>query len=81
MTFYTEDDSGQVRSIANLIKAAGGDIPDWMLHLKKERKRHKAKAEVTEGVSTQPKYDMNQRKRKRVMIEASKSKGKTGSPQ
>lgn len=34
ITFFTEKDSGMLRSIANSIKAAGCDVPDWMLQLK-----------------------------------------------
>lgn len=76
MTLYTEDDSGQVRSIANLIKAAGGEIPEWMLHLKKEKRRRKPVTEVTDGVSTQPKYDQVKQRRKRDAIQASRKNKK-----
>ncbi len=34
MTFFTEEDSLQLRPIANLVREAGGDVPDWMLHLR-----------------------------------------------
>lgn len=39
MTFFTEEDSGQLRSVANLVKEAGGEVPDWMTQLKKERNK------------------------------------------
>jgi ATP-dependent RNA helicase DDX52/ROK1 len=34
ITFFTEGDAGMLRTIANSIKAAGCDVPDWMLQLK-----------------------------------------------
>ncbi len=39
ITFYTEDDAWQLRSIVNVMRAAGCEVPDWMLHLKKERRK------------------------------------------
>lgn len=39
ITFYTEDDSWQLRSIVNVMRTAGCEVPDWMLHLKKERRK------------------------------------------
>lgn len=42
-TFFTESDAGFLRTIANSVKAAGCEVPDWMLALKplekSERKR------------------------------------------
>lgn len=35
VTFFTEDDVGRLRSVAHLVRAAGGDVPEWMLALKK----------------------------------------------
>lgn len=43
ITFYTEDDAWQLRSIVNVMRAAGCEVPDWMLHLKKERRRSHTK--------------------------------------
>jgi hypothetical protein len=48
VTFFTEDDSGKLRSVANMIRAAGGDVPEWMLTLKKERRRKKPSADMAE---------------------------------
>ena len=44
ITFYTEDDSWQLRSIVNVMRTAGCEVPDWMLHLKKERRKSHKKA-------------------------------------
>lgn len=43
VTFFTEEDVEQLRSIANVMKASGCPVPDWMLKLqpmqKQKRKR------------------------------------------
>lgn len=41
VTFFTEADAGSLRSIANVIKASGSEVPDWMLTLKKQKKWRK----------------------------------------
>eukprot|EP00891_Asterochloris_glomerata_P007849 jgi/Astpho2/7849/Aster-06135 len=46
ITFYTESDSWRLRSIANVMKAAGCEVPSWMLHLRKEHRRKHRKDEV-----------------------------------
>jgi ATP-dependent RNA helicase DDX52/ROK1 len=43
VTFFTEDDSGQLRSIANLIKESGGEVEEWMLSMKKAPRDAKRK--------------------------------------
>ena len=42
ITFFTEEDAGQLKPIANVIRASGGDVPDWMLQLKKFRNKNRA---------------------------------------
>jgi ATP-dependent RNA helicase DDX52/ROK1 len=39
VTFFTEDDAPFLRPVANLIREAGGEVPEWMLHMKKLRSR------------------------------------------
>ena len=34
MTFFTESDVPKLRSIANVMKLSGCDVPDWMLTIK-----------------------------------------------
>ena len=41
ITFFTEEDSGHLRPIANVVKSAGGEVPDWMLHLKRDKNRRR----------------------------------------
>ena len=49
-----EEDAGQLRSVANVMRAAGCDVPDWMLALKKERHHSKPKPPAAGGISTEP---------------------------
>ena len=42
ITFFTEEDGGQLKPIANVIRASGSEVPDWMLQLKKFRNRNRA---------------------------------------
>lgn len=35
ITFFTEADIPYIRSIANVVKLSGFDVPDWMLSIKK----------------------------------------------
>jgi ATP-dependent RNA helicase DDX52/ROK1 len=39
VTFFTEDDAGGLRTIANVVRASGGDVPEWMLALPKSGKK------------------------------------------
>lgn len=44
-TFFTESDAGFLRTIANSVKAAGCEVPDWMLELKPLEKAQRKKLE------------------------------------
>ena len=41
VTLFSEDDSPQLRAVAQVIRASGGDVPAWMLALKKVRNRNR----------------------------------------
>ncbi len=43
VTFFTEADAPRLRGIARVVADAGGDVPDWMLRLAKQRKRRPLK--------------------------------------
>ena len=43
ITFFTEDDFDNLRSIANVLKISGCEVADWMLHLKKQDQKSKRK--------------------------------------
>ncbi|CAG9467266.1 unnamed protein product [Pedinophyceae sp. YPF-701] len=54
ITLYTEDDKPRLRPIANLVKQAGGDVPEWMTKLKKERLGKRERALRREGKPVRP---------------------------
>lgn len=79
VTFFTEDDVGQLRSVANVMRAAGCDVPEWMLLLKKEKPKWKKGKQQQGGetISTDP-----ERARKAAGSSKKKeSKGKGGKGQ
>ncbi|KNB46517.1 hypothetical protein JH06_0124 [Blastocystis sp. subtype 4] len=61
ITLFTEEDKPMLRSIANIMKISGCDIPEWMLQLKKINKnerRHLAKHAIKrDDITTQAKFD------------------------
>ncbi|KAL9982085.1 hypothetical protein ACROYT_G010879 [Oculina patagonica] len=80
VTFFTEDDATNLRSIANVMKSSGCEIPEWMLKLKKPSRKSRKKLSKTppsrSAIKTVSKYDSQKAKRKRELIEASKKKKK-----
>ena len=74
VTFFTEDDAGQLRGVANVIRSAGGEVPDWMTQLPKERRHRKPKAPVAGGISTEP-VPEGERKRKAQWRQKGKERG------
>lgn len=48
-TLFTEGDAPRVRGIAAAVRAAGGDVPDWMLKLSPAGKRERAAARGGSG--------------------------------
>ncbi|EDO37347.1 predicted protein, partial [Nematostella vectensis] len=73
ITFFTEEDTTSLRSIANVIKSSGCDVPDWMLKIKKASRREKKKLEKAPvkraAIQTATKYDLSKAKRKRWVKE------------
>jgi len=61
ITFFTESDMEYLRSIANVMKISGCDVPEWMLTMKKtnkNRKKYMKKyAPKRSGIETQTGYD------------------------
>ncbi len=41
MTFFTEDDAPGLRPIANAIRAAGGEVPEWMTAVRRDKRAAK----------------------------------------
>ena len=38
LTFFTEDDVDMLRTIANIVRESGGDVPQWMLQVRRPRR-------------------------------------------
>ena len=76
VTFFTQKDATLLRSIAQIIKTSGGEVPEYMLKMKKatrQEKRYLAKHEVKrEKISRESKYDREKRERLEKAIEKSK---------
>ncbi|XP_053658649.1 probable ATP-dependent RNA helicase DDX52 [Anopheles marshallii] len=79
VTFFTKDDTVNLKSIAHLIKSAGGEVPDYMLQLHGSSKRARdnltRKAPKRAAIRTLPTFEYQQLQRKKRFV--SKSKGKT----
>lgn len=41
ITFFTEDDIPRMRSIANVMKLSGCDVPEWLLSIKQSTTKEK----------------------------------------
>ena len=69
ITLFTEDDKPMLRSIANVMKISGCDVPEWMLELKKinkgDRKRIQKHGIKREEITTQAKFDKKKRRKDR----------------
>lgn len=65
VTLYTDDDAPFIRSIANLMKKSGADVPDWMLNLKpptrKEWKEREKKPPWWKTISTDQDKNSNKK--------------------
>mmetsp|Transcript_44923 Transcript_44923/g.71726 ORF Transcript_44923/g.71726 Transcript_44923/m.71726 type:complete len:564 (+) Transcript_44923:134-1825(+) len=78
ITLFTLEDTERLRSIANVIKLSGCDVPDWMLKMKKQgsrqRQRLEKKSVKRESIRTFSKFDRANVAKKRNMIKQSKQK-------
>ncbi|XP_078599744.1 putative ATP-dependent RNA helicase DDX52 [Branchiostoma floridae x Branchiostoma japonicum] len=82
LTFFTEDDIVHLRSIANVMREAGCEVPEYMLELKKAKRKERRflekRAPKRKSISTTPKMFVDKAMKKRKMIEKSKKmQGKT----
>jgi ATP-dependent RNA helicase DDX52/ROK1 len=80
ITFFTEADLDCLRTIANIMKQSGCDVPDWMLQLKKQRNRDQAQPRRLE-IDTTPRYDKLKRQRKQQIIAHHKKKTESSESQ
>ena len=74
ITFFTESDMTMLRSIANVMKLSGCDVPEWMLTMKKlrnsDRKRLAQIPVKRSNISTTSSYD---KRKRRNIADAKKS--------
>ncbi|XP_071159391.1 probable ATP-dependent RNA helicase DDX52 isoform X2 [Mytilus edulis] len=72
ITFFTEDDKINLRSIANIMVEAGCPVPPYMLQMKKptkkKRRRLAKRVPEREHISTALKADLEKAKKKRDII-------------
>ena len=69
ITLFTEADFDNLRTIANVMKQSGCDVPDWMLNLKKTKS--KARNPRRSNIDTTPGYDKVKREKKQQSIQNS----------
>ncbi|CAG8649975.1 6120_t:CDS:2, partial [Paraglomus brasilianum] len=78
ITYFTKDDAPYLKSIVNVIKESGCEVPDWMLQLKNpsqdSKKKLRRKPIERKSINTRSKYDLFKIKHKRELIEASKKR-------
>ncbi|XP_072164075.1 probable ATP-dependent RNA helicase DDX52 [Diadema setosum] len=83
VTFFTEDDTVHLRSIANVMRNAGCPVPDYMLQIRRLSKKKKKALEKhpvkRDTIRTLPKQDLQRAKRKREMMKK-KTKRKKAKP-
>ncbi|GMI30644.1 hypothetical protein TeGR_g2256 [Tetraparma gracilis] len=80
ITLFTEDDFPALRSIANIMKLSGCDVPEWQLKMRKERDSDRKRREQfgvrrnDAGVDTATKMDKSKKNKKRRFVENAKRK-------
>ncbi|KAJ2777344.1 RNA-dependent ATPase rok1 [Coemansia javaensis] len=78
ITYFTKDDAPHLKTVVNVMRASGCDVPEWMLKLRNPSKRDKKKAKrapaARDAISTVPAYDAKRQKHKRQIVEQSKAK-------
>lgn len=78
VTFFTKDDTVNLREIAHVIKNSGSEVPDYMLTLKRRSKQVRRKliksAPKRTAINTTPGFERQRRAHKKLMIRQSKSK-------
>nr|CAB3237186.1 probable ATP-dependent RNA helicase DDX52 [Phallusia mammillata] len=73
VTFFTDEDRPLLRSVSNLVRAAGCEVPEYMLRIKKpqkdERKRLARKERQRSSIRTAPPDVLQSKKRKNLSKE------------
>ncbi|KAI9143527.1 P-loop containing nucleoside triphosphate hydrolase protein [Paraphysoderma sedebokerense] len=85
VTYFTKEDGEYLRSVVNVMRESGCEVPEWMLKLKKPsqeaRKKLKKKPLARGDITTVAKYDVGKNEKKKSMIEASKKRKKKAKTQ
>jgi len=78
VTFFTEGDRTLLRTIAQVMRNSGCEVPEYMLHLKKpsrdDKKKLVERAPKRDGIRKESKYEKEGRKKKEEMIAASRKR-------
>ncbi|CAM9435103.1 unnamed protein product [Scytosiphon promiscuus] len=82
VTLFTESDMDSLRSIANVVRLSGCEVPDWMLTIKKERRSDRRKRERgaprRDEIKTVSSYDIRRKRRRQFMMNDSKKAAAAG---
>jgi ATP-dependent RNA helicase DDX52/ROK1 len=77
ITFFTIDDIEYLRSIANIVRINGCEVPEWMLKLKKTTKNDRKRLEKAPPnrapIRRQTTYDRDRAAKRRNMVKQSKA--------
>jgi Superfamily II DNA and RNA helicases len=73
ITLFTEQDFEHLRTIANIMKLSGCDVPEWMLSLKGTRGKTKRPIR-RKTIDTTPSYDKKKRNKKNQCKQATKKR-------
>jgi ATP-dependent RNA helicase DDX52/ROK1 len=80
VTYFTKEDGPHLRTIVNVMRDSGCDVPEWMLKLKKPSKQSKKDLKRSpldrRGISTVTKYDLKKVKHKRQVVQDTMEKAK-----
>ncbi|KAJ1722128.1 RNA-dependent ATPase rok1 [Coemansia erecta] len=78
VTYFTKADAPYLKTIVNVMRESGCEVPEWMLQLKNpkanDKKNLKKKPLERNAITTVPKYDQRRMKHKQQIIEQSKAK-------
>ncbi|KAJ9475312.1 ATP-dependent RNA helicase ROK1 [Pseudozyma hubeiensis] len=78
ITYFTKEDAGHLKTVVNVMRQSGCEVPEWMVGLKgpgkKERKKLKARAPERKGIRTSAASSVGRREanRRKEMVAASK---------
>ncbi|KAJ3171120.1 RNA-dependent ATPase rok1 [Geranomyces variabilis] len=82
VTYFTKDDAVYLKTVVNVMRDSGCDVPQWMLELKpptkNEKKNLRQRALKRDNIKTVSKFDKQKIARKRDMVEGTKKRKQAG---